>query len=78
MGFLDGIIKEEVSKKRKIIEAVGQDSSSDKKLKYVSRAELERLREEEYRRKEKEREEKERQVRATPYFNTISYLLFYL
>jgi pre-mRNA-splicing factor 18 len=62
MSFLDSIIQEEVSKKRKVLDAVNKESGSDKKLKYVSRAELERIREEDYRRKEKEREEKERQV----------------
>lgn len=65
MSFLDSIIQEEVSKKRKVLDAVSKESGSDKKLKYVSRAELERIREEEYRRKEQEREEKERQVSYT-------------
>ncbi|KAK4517919.1 uncharacterized protein ATC70_001268 [Mucor velutinosus] len=64
MSFLDSIIQEEVSKKRKVLDAVSKESGSDKKLKYVSRAELERIREEEYRRKEQEREEKERQKKA--------------
>lgn len=76
MSFLDGFIKEEVSKKRKILEAVGKEGGSDKKLKYVSRAELERLREEEYRRKEKERQEKEREVNQNVFMASSFYLLF--
>lgn len=62
MDFLKDVIKEEQSKKRKILDAVEKHGGSDKKTKYVSRAELERIREEEYRQKEKERQEKERQV----------------
>jgi hypothetical protein len=62
MDFLKDVIKEEQSKKRKILDAVEKHNGSDKKTKYVSRAELERIREEEYRQKEKERQEKERQV----------------
>jgi pre-mRNA-splicing factor 18 len=54
-----------MSKKRKVMEAVEKHGGSDKKAKYVSRAELERIREEEYKRKEKERQEKEREVRST-------------
>lgn len=63
MSFLDSIIQEEVSKKRKVLEAVSGKEGADKKLKYVSRAEIERIREEEYKRKEQERLEKERQVK---------------
>lgn len=62
MSFLDSIIQEEVSKKRKILDTVEKDKGADKKLKYVSRAELERIREEEYKRKEQERKEKEREA----------------
>ncbi|KAI8647621.1 hypothetical protein BD408DRAFT_102929 [Parasitella parasitica] len=64
MSFLDSIIQEEVSKKRKALEAASKESDPGKKVKYVSRAELERIREEEYRRKEEDREEKERQRKA--------------
>ncbi|GAA5805987.1 hypothetical protein HPULCUR_011514 [Helicostylum pulchrum] len=64
MDFLKDVIQEEISKKRKLLEAVEKRGGADKKLKYVSRAELERIREEEYRKKEKEREEKERQKKA--------------
>jgi pre-mRNA-splicing factor 18 len=62
MNFLQDVIKEEMSKKRKVMESLEKSGGSDKKAKYVSRAELERIREEEYRRKEKERQEKEREV----------------
>ena len=74
MSFLDSIIQEEVSKKRKVLDAVNKESGSDKKLKYVSRAELERIREEDYRRKEKEREEKERQV--TTQYSTAAIIVY--
>ncbi|KAI9260529.1 Prp18 domain-containing protein [Phascolomyces articulosus] len=57
MDFLKDAINSEISKKRKTINAVGGDKGQRKK--YVSRAELERLREEEYHREEKERQEKE-------------------
>jgi pre-mRNA-splicing factor 18 len=63
MSFLDSIIQEEVSKKRKVLEAVSSKEGADKKLKYVSRAELERIRQEEYKHKEQERREKEKQVK---------------
>lgn len=62
MNFLQDVIKEEMSKKRKMMEVLEKSGGVDKKAKYVSRAELERIREEEYRQKEKERQEKERQV----------------
>jgi pre-mRNA-splicing factor 18 len=62
MNFLQDVIKEEISKKRKVLDAVEKSGGSDKKVKYVNRAELERIREEEYLRKEKERQEKEREV----------------
>lgn len=62
MNFLQDVINEEKAKKRKVLDAVGKQEGSDKKAKYISRAELERIREEEYKRKEREREEKERQV----------------
>ncbi|KAI8384759.1 uncharacterized protein BYT42DRAFT_273357 [Radiomyces spectabilis] len=61
MDFLKSAIEAEISKKRKTLDTVASGSGSDKKKKYVSRAELERLREEEYKRQEAEREAKERE-----------------
>lgn len=78
MDFLKEAIQEEVNKKRKLMEAVEKRGGTDKKLKYVSRAELERIREEEYRQKEKEREEKERQVMCFKYrLNEIILIFLY-
>jgi hypothetical protein len=63
MDFLKSAIQEEISKKRKVLESIEKKGEGEnKKQKYVSRAELERIREEEYKKKEKEREEKERQA----------------
>ncbi|KAI9315259.1 Prp18 domain-containing protein [Dichotomocladium elegans] len=55
MDFLSEAINAEISKKRKTLESTARDS----KKKYISRAELERLREEEYRKQEEERQRKE-------------------
>jgi pre-mRNA-splicing factor 18 len=75
MNFLQDVINEEMSKKRKVMEAVEKHGGSDKKQKYVSRAELERIRQEEYKRKEKERQEKEREVRSACYKNNVYCML---
>lgn len=64
MDFLQNAISAEISKKRKTIESLA--NGSEKKKKYVSRAELERLREEEYRRQEEERIAKEEEVWSFP------------
>ncbi|CAO3684187.1 unnamed protein product [Rhizopus stolonifer] len=64
MDFLKSAIQDEINKKRKVLEAAEKNGENNKKQKYVSRAELERIRQEEYQKKEKEREEKERQKKA--------------
>ena len=61
MDFLKDAISSEISKKRKTINAIGGDKGGQRK-KYVSRAELERLREEEYHREEELRKAKEEEV----------------
>ena len=60
MDFLQDAIKAEISQKRKTINAVAGENGQRKK--YVSRAEMERLREEEYHRQEAERQAKEAEV----------------
>lgn len=60
MDFLQNAINAEISKKRKTIESL--TNGSEKKKKYVNRAELERIREEEYRKQEEERIRKEEEV----------------
>ncbi|ORZ00174.1 Prp18 domain-domain-containing protein [Syncephalastrum racemosum] len=60
MDALQAAINAEMSKKRKTLETV----SSGQKKKYVSRAELERIREEEYRKQEEERIAKENERKA--------------
>lgn len=60
MDALQAAINAEMSKKRKTLETV----SSGQKKKYVSRAELERIREEEYRKQEEERIAKENEVQS--------------
>ena len=66
MNFLQDVINEEKNKKRKVMEAVEKSGGADKKAKYISRAEIERIREEEYKQKERERREKEREVGFPP------------
>jgi pre-mRNA-splicing factor 18 len=70
MDFLKSAIQEEISKKRKLLEAAEKKEGENKKQKYVSRAELERIREEEYKKKEEERIKREQEVRT--YFSTLA------
>lgn len=67
MDFLNDAIKAEISKKRKTLETA---KSGNAKKKYVSRAELERMREEEYLRQEAEQRAKELEVCQYPFFFT--------
>ncbi|CEI99228.1 hypothetical protein RMCBS344292_13320 [Rhizopus microsporus] len=64
MDFLKSAIQEEISKKRKLLEAAEKKEGENKKQKYVSRAELERIREEEYKKKEEERIKREQEKKA--------------
>lgn len=59
MDFLNDAINAEISKKRKTLETA---KNGNAKKKYVSRAELERMREEEYLRQEAEQQAKELEV----------------
>lgn len=59
MDFLNDAINAEISKKRKTLETA---KNGNAKKKYVSRAELERMREEEYLRQEAEQRAKELEV----------------
>jgi pre-mRNA-splicing factor 18 len=63
MDFLKSAIQDEISKKRKVMEAASKRDGGEKKSKYISRAELEKIREEEYKQKEKERKQKEEEVK---------------
>ena len=64
MDFLNDAINAEISKKRKTLETA---KNGNAKKKYVSRAELERMREEEYLRQEAEHQAKELEVYQYPF-----------
>lgn len=69
MDFLNDAINAEISKKRKTLETA---KNGNAKKKYVSRAELERMREEEYLRQEAEQRAKELEVGHYPFFLFIA------
>jgi hypothetical protein len=78
MDFLKNAIEAEKSQKRKALETVNKEKGSAKK--YISRAELERQREEEYNREQAAFLEQERLVRRrrtySQYQQTTHYLFF--
>ncbi|KAG2188589.1 hypothetical protein INT44_001344 [Umbelopsis vinacea] len=62
MDFLQSALKDEIEKKRKTLQAAKSNDAVAKNKKYISRAELERLREKEYlEEQEQERKKKEEQ-----------------
>jgi hypothetical protein len=61
MDFLQSTLKDEIEKKRKALQAAKANDTSAANKKYISRAELERLREKEYL-EEQERDRKKKQV----------------
>ncbi|KAI9280859.1 Prp18 domain-containing protein [Umbelopsis sp. AD052] len=63
MDFLQSALKDEIEKKRKTLQAAKANDAVAKNKKYISRAELERLREKEYlKEQEQERKKKEREI----------------
>lgn len=76
MDFLKNAIEAEKSQKRKALEASQKEEGSNKK--YISRAELERQREEEYRREHEAFLEQERLVKTIlMHCHSILILVFY-
>ena len=61
MDFLQSALKDEIEKKRKALQAAKANDTVAANKKYISRAELERLREKEYL-EEQEREKKKKEV----------------
>jgi pre-mRNA-splicing factor 18 len=61
MDFLQSALKDEIEKKRKALQAAKSNDTAAANKKYISRAELERLREKEYL-EEQERERKKKEV----------------
>ncbi|KAJ2962127.1 hypothetical protein NQZ79_g2699 [Umbelopsis isabellina] len=65
MDFLQSTLKDEIEKKRKALQAAKANDTAAANKKYISRAELERLREKEYlEEQERERKKKEEQQAA--------------
>lgn len=71
MDFLQSTLKDEIEKKRKSLQAAKSTDTTAASKKYISRAELERLREKEYL-EEEERERKKKEVRII-YITCIDY-----
>jgi pre-mRNA-splicing factor 18 len=61
MDFLQSALKDEIEKKKKALQAAKSTDTAAANKKYISRAELERLREKEYL-EEQERERKKKEV----------------
>jgi hypothetical protein len=64
MDFLQSALKDEIEKKRKALQTAKANDAAAANKKYISRAELERLREKEYL-EEQERERKKKEVGST-------------
>lgn len=80
MDFLQSALKDEIEKKRKALQAAKANDKVAANKKYISRAELERLREQEYL-EEQEREKKKKEVSSIATWNvsiatTLTYIYF--